>query len=164
MAELGGLECRECGLSFTTPKELANHKEKFCVGCDLADAQAYAIDAKQEYEKYRSRMDAEAERRGDGSELLDRELMLDEAATHFMRDRAVDKRKKETELRAQRATLQANSEHEDKIRDLLQGLEKTKEDEFKAILRAQQFRRDMQDMDRRHLQDMKAAKRQELER
>ena len=163
MAELGGLECRECGLSFTTPKELANHKEKFCVGCDLADAQAYAIDAKQEYEKYRSRMDAEAERRGDGSELLDRELMLDEAATHFMRDRAVDKRKKETELRAQRATLQANSEHEDKIRDLLQGLEKTKEDEFKAILRAQQFRRDMQDMDRRHLQDMKAAKRQELE-
>jgi hypothetical protein len=58
--------------------------------------------------------------------------------------------------------MQANTEHEDRIRRLLQGLEKTKEDEFKAVLRAQQYSRHLNDMDRGHLEALQEQKKTEL--
>jgi hypothetical protein len=160
MASVGILECRECGLTFETKKQHEIHTRKFCVKVGFTDAKEHALAAKKEYEKYRNRVEARAP--DPDMALLDQEILVDEEAENFMLDRRKESFRKQGELQAQRAELQADSSHEDKIRTLLEQLEKTKESEIEAILKREKFSRNLKDMDRRHLEMQQEEKRKEL--
>jgi hypothetical protein len=161
-------ECRECGYKFEDAQQLKIHKERFCVGCDMHDAEALAAAAKKQYDRYKVESLGEADAAAEDMLIEhDQDLMLDEAMDGYMRERAAASREKEIDLRSEAAAMQANTEHEDRIRRLLKGLEKTKEDEFKAVLRAQQYTRHLNDMDREHLevlQEQTQRKMSELQR
>eukprot|EP01052_Picozoa_sp_SAG31_P030235 SAG31_NODE_3085_length_4696_cov_2.976289_2_plen_1040_part_00 len=156
------LECRECGLLFADAKELSNHKERFCIGCAYADPENLAAVTKRQLERFRA--DANSRRPAGGTEAdYNKELELDLATEDFMLERMQASRKMENDLKAQRSELQANGAHEEQIRKLLGQLEETKADEFKAVLRAQQYSRNLQEMDRSHIETLQGQKREELE-
>ena len=157
------LECRECGLVFSTAKELSNHKERFCVGCTYNDPENLAAMTKRQLERFKAKGGSRAAGDGAAEAEYDRELELDVATQDFMLERMTGSRKREGELKAQRAVLQANGAHEEQIRLLLEQLEETKEEEFKAVLRAQQYSRNLQEMDRSHIETLQGQKKAELD-
>lgn len=159
-ASVGILECRECRLTFDTKKQFEIHTRRFCVKAGFTDAKEHALAARKEYEKYRNRVDARAP--DPDMALLDQEMLVDEEAEKFMQERRKASGRMQGELHSQRAELQADSSHEDKIRKLLEELEKTKQSEIEAILKREKFSRNLKDMDRRHLEMQQEEKRKEL--
>eukprot|EP00698_Gefionella_okellyi_P008617 TRINITY_DN2141_c0_g1_i1.p1 TRINITY_DN2141_c0_g1~~TRINITY_DN2141_c0_g1_i1.p1 ORF type:complete len:1681 (+),score=407.84 TRINITY_DN2141_c0_g1_i1:101-5143(+) len=154
-------DCRDCKMRFRTPKELENHKTRFCVGS------LYHDPVKLQDHLHRARQ----KRENDGQSLADirQGFMTDEEAQEKLRreltwqleQQRIDQLKR---LQTEAALVrQAKESSEKELLTRMQALEEKTAAELRARDEKEHMRRQLYGVDRARLNDLETEKRRQVE-